>query len=137
MLYSENLLREILTPPKTIAIIGAKDKQGQPVDMVGRYLLAAGFHVLPVHPMRKNVWGLQTYTKLAEIEEPIDIIDVFRASDFCPDHAREVLALPVQPQCFWMQSGIYSVEARHMFEGTDVYVVEDRCIMVEHRRLLA
>ncbi|WP_027184936.1 CoA-binding protein [Desulfovibrio inopinatus] len=137
MLYSEMTVRDILTLPKTVAIIGAKDKAGQPVDMVGRYLISAGFRVLPVHPVRKGVWGLTTYTHLAEIKEPIDIVNVFRAAAYCPDHAREVLDLPTLPQCFWMQSGIRSADAEGVFAGTKVHVIEDRCIMVEHRRLLA
>lgn len=63
---SDERLRAALAEAKTIAIVGAKDKQGQAVDDVGRYLIAAGYRVIPVHPVRKNVWGLNTYASLAE-----------------------------------------------------------------------
>ena len=66
----------------------------------------------------------------------MDIVDVFRAPQYCPEHAREVLALPWRPKIFWMQSGIASPEARKLLEATGVAVVEDACLMVEHARLL-
>ncbi|HDQ40440.1 MAG TPA: CoA-binding protein [Desulfonatronum sp.] len=124
-----------LTKVKTIAVLGAKDVTGRPVDRVGRYLIAAGFRVFPVHPVRRDVWGLPTFAALHHIPEPVDAVDVFRAARFCPDHARECLALDPLPLMFWMQSGIVSVEARRLLEPAGVFVVEDRCLMVEHQRL--
>jgi hypothetical protein len=119
-----------------VAIIGAKDKPGSPVDRVGRYLLQAGFTVYPVHPVRQNVWGLPTYVKLQDIPGRIDIVNLFRASEHCAGHARETLELPTPPTIFWMQSGIASPEARSILSGTPVMVLEDLCLMVEHHRLL-
>jgi predicted CoA-binding protein len=136
MLYSDTELAALLGKVKTIAVVGAKDKPGQPVDRVGRYLLAAGFRVIPVHPKRAEVWGLKAYPTLNDIQDPIDLVDLFRAADACPAHAEEVLRLPTLPLCFWMQSGIISPEARKILLGHPLMVVEDRCLMVDHRNLM-
>lgn len=122
-----------LAQVKTIAVLGAKDVPGRPVDRVGRYLIAAGYRIFPVHPVRREVWGLPTYARLDLIPEPVDLVDVFRAAQYCPDHARECLKLAPLPVVFWMQSGIASAEARAILEPAGVYVVEDHCLMVEHR----
>lgn len=134
MLFDDSL-RAHLAATRTIAVIGAKDKPGQPVDAVGRYLIEAGYEVLPVHPVRKCVWGLETYPSLADITVAIDLVDVFRAPEHCPGHAAEVLALPHKPRLFWMQLGIRSPEAGRLLAGQGIAVVEDLCLMVEHRRL--
>jgi len=136
MLHSDKELAALLRQVKTIAIVGAKDKPGQPVDSVGRHLMAAGYTIIPVHPKRPTVWGLAAYPSLAEVPAPIDIVDLFRAAEACPDHAREALALSPRPRCFWMQSGIVSAEARSILQGSGITLVEDACLMVEHERLL-
>lgn len=136
MLHSDTELAALLGQVKTIAIVGAKDKPGQPVDRVGRYLMDAGFTVIPVHPKRTSVWGLAAYPTLADVPHPVDLVDLFRAPEYCPDHARETLALAERPRGFWMQSGIISAEARSLLRGTGMVVVEDRCLMVDHARLL-
>lgn len=134
MLYSEKELAALLTQVKTIAIVGAKDKPGQPVDRVGRYLMDAGFTIYPVHPKRASVWGLPAYPTLAEVPAPIDLVDLFRVAEACPAHAGEVLKLSQRPRCFWMQSGIVSAEARDLLKDSGIFVVEDRCLMVDHAR---
>jgi len=137
MLYSDTELAALLRQVKTIAVVGAKDKPGQPVDRVGRYLIQAGYTIIPVHPKRPTVWGLAAYPTLADVPVPIDLVDLFRAAEACPAHAEEVLRLPQRPRCFWMQSGIMSPEAVHILSGSGVFVVQDRCLMVDHARLLA
>lgn len=132
-----NTIKKILEESRTIAVIGAKDKPSQPVDMVGRYLIEAGYNVIPVHPKRQNVWGLTTYPSITDVEEPVDIVDLFRASQHCPDHAREVLTLKHPPRLFWMQSGISSPEAEAILADTPTQVVSNDCLMVIHRRLLS
>ncbi|OIO01295.1 MAG: CoA-binding protein [Desulfovibrionaceae bacterium CG1_02_65_16] len=136
MLHSDTELAALLRQVKTIAILGAKDKPGQPVDRVGRHLIEAGYTVIPVHPKRATVWGLAAYPTLADAPGPIDLVDVFRAADACPAHAREALSLAPRPRCFWMQSGITSLEAQTILQGSGVAVIEDLCLMVEHARLL-
>lgn len=137
MLYSDTELAALLREVKTIAIVGAKDKPGQPVDMVGRYLMDAGYRIIPVHPKRSTVWGLQAYPTINDIPGPVDLVDLFRAAEHCPAHAEEFLRLSPLPRCFWMQSGIFSPEARRLLAGCGALVVEDRCLKVDHSRLLA
>ena len=102
---------------------------------MGRYLIKAGYDVIPVHPVRKNVWGLTTYASLADIPRPVDLVDVFRAPQYCPDHAREALAMSPRPKVFWMQLGIRSEEAVALLAEQGVIVVEDACLMVDHARV--
>lgn len=135
-MLDDRLMRAVLGESRSIAIIGAKDKPGQAVDRVGRYLLEQGYRVVPVHPVRKTVWGLPAFATIAELPEPVDIINLFRAPEYCPGHAQEVLALGWKPKVFWMQLGIRSPEARQALAETGITVVEDSCIMVEHARSL-
>lgn len=128
-------VRSLLQNVRTIAIVGAKDAPGQPVDTVGRYLIKHGFTVIPIHPVRKNVWGLPTYKTICDLPEPVDMVNLFRAAECCPGHASEVLALDWNPLAFWMQLGISSPEARKLLEKEGVTVIEDRCLKVEHHRL--
>ena len=132
---SDEHLRALLANARTIAIVGAKDKPGQPVDGVGRYLIQAGYTVIPVHPVRREVWGIPAVASLAEIHCPVDIIDVFRAPEFCPAHAVEAASMQPLPALFWMQLGIANAEARRNAEAAGMEVIEDACLMVEHRRL--
>ena len=134
LLPTDATLRTLFATARTIAIVGAKDVPGQPVDRVGRYLMEAGYTVIPVHPKRKTVWGLPAVPRI-DLVEQADIVNVFRAPQYCPDHAREVLNMAKRPQCFWMQEGITSPEARTLLEGAGMLVLEDRCIYVEHARL--
>ena len=128
-------IRAILESAKTIAIIGAKDSPGQPVDRVGRYLIAAGYTILPVHPKRKTVWGIPAYPALTDIPGPVDIVDVFRAPGYCEGHAAEALECSPPPRLFWMQLGITSGNAVSLLAEKGVPVVEDACLMVEHAEM--
>ncbi len=128
----------LLKNAKSIAIIGAKDKDGQPVDRVGRYLLGVGYTVYPVHPVRENVWGLPTYKSVLDIPHEVNIINLFRASSFCPQHAEELLVRlnrGQKTQCFWMQEGIFSIEAGNILAGREVSIVENLCIKIVHQQL--
>ena len=133
----DNTIRALLSSARTIAIVGAKDKQGQAVDTVGRYLIQAGYTVWPIHPARRSAWGLPVFPSLAELPGKADIISLFRAASACPEHAQEVLALPWKPSAFWMQTGIRSPEAGLTLAARGIRVIEDVCIMVEHSRLFA
>jgi predicted CoA-binding protein len=133
LIVDEKKLAALLDEVKVIAVIGAVDKPGRPVDRVCRYMIDAGYKIIPVHPKRENVWGLETYKSVKDIPFPVDMVNLFRASQFCADHAREVLELETMPKCFWMQEGIFSPEARELLSGKGIIVIEDRCIMVDHK----
>lgn len=137
MLPDTEMLRAMLRDVRSIAVVGAKDAPGEAVDRVGRYLINAGYRIFPVHPVRQNVWGLPTYKSIGDLPEPVDMIDLFRAAEYCPGHAREVLALKEKPRVFWMQLGIRSPEAASLLEKEGIAVVQDACLMVEHRRVFA
>lgn len=126
----------ILDTPKTIAVVGAKDKPGQAVDTVGRYLIAAGYTVIPVHPVHETVWGLKAYPTLADIPVPVDIVDVFRAPEYCAAHAREAAAMRPLPKTFWMQLGIKNEEAARIAAEAGMEAVQDLCIKIEHHRMV-
>ncbi len=128
-------LAAFLGAARTIAVLGASDKPGRPVDRVGRYLIRAGYQVIPVHPVRKSVWDIPAWPCLAAVPHPVDIVNLFRAAEYCAGHARETLALPCPPLLFWMQSGIVSEEAMNLMRGRGIAAVQDACIMVEHARL--
>ncbi|WP_084515882.1 CoA-binding protein [Desulfovibrio cuneatus] len=117
---------------RTIAIVGAKDKPHSDVDRVGRYLIAAGFTVIPVHPARKEVWGLPAYPTLLEVQEQVDMVNLFRAPQYCLDHAQEVLRMSNRPKVFWMQLGISNSAVPPLLTPHSIVVVENRCSMVVH-----
>jgi len=134
MLYNDKELAALLSEVKTIAVVGAVDKPGRPVHDVGMAMIGMGFDIIPVHPKRSDVWGLPTYPTVNDIPVPVDVVDLFRNAQFCPEHAREVLKMDPLPKCFWMQSGIISPEAREILAGSGITVIEDRCLKVEFQR---
>lgn len=134
MLYNDKELAGLLSEVKTIGVIGAVDKPGRPVNGVGREMMDMGFDIIPVHPARKNVWGLTTYKTVNEIPFPVDVVNLFRNARFCPGHAKEVLKMDPLPKMFWMQSGIISPEAREILKDSGIMVIEDRCLKIELQR---
>ena len=128
--------REILAGTKTIALVGASPKVERPSHGVMRYLLDAGYRVIPVRPRDcDEVLGVPCVASLAEIEEPIDLVDVFRRSEHAPEVAREAVA--ARAKAVWLQSGIRSPEARRIAEDAGLDYVEDECTKVVHRTWLA
>jgi predicted CoA-binding protein len=126
---------EILRETRTIALLGASPKPDRPAHDVMRYLLAQGYRVIPVRPLDcDEVLGIPCVATLAEIEEPIDLVDVFRRAEAAPDHAQEAVAAGAK--AFWLQLGLRSSEARAICEEAGLDYVEDRCTAVEHRRLV-
>lgn len=128
---------DLLRSSRRIAVIGASPRPARPSNDILRYLLGAGYQVVPVHPNWREVEGLTCYPTLAEAVAatgPVDIVDVFRRAEACPEHAREAVAAGAR--CLWLQLGIVSVEAARIAAEGGVQVVMDRCIKVDHRRLL-
>jgi uncharacterized protein len=98
-----------------------------------RYLLARGYRVIPVRPLVKEVLGVPCVASLAEIEEPIDLVVVFRRAEFCPAVAEQAVAAGAKS--LWLQLGIVSAEARAIAEGAGLDYVEDECTAIVHRAL--
>src|SRR5215207_8872451 len=127
---------QILKEAKVIALVGASSDPARPSHGVMRYLLDAGYRVIPVRPHDcDEVLGVPCVSSLAEIDEPIDLVDVFRRPEFCPDVAREAVA--VGAGALWLQLGIRSAEARRIAEDAGLDYVENACTFVVHRREVA
>ena len=125
---------EIMREAKTIAIVGASPRPGRPSHNVMRYLLGAGYRCIPVRPADcDEVHGIPCVRSLAEIDEPIDLVDVFRRPEFCADVARE--AVEVGAGALWLQLGIRSADARATAEEAGIDYVEDACTLVVHRQM--
>jgi predicted CoA-binding protein len=125
---------EILRDARTIALLGASPNPNRPAHGVMRYLLEQGYRVIPVRPLDVDeVLGIPCVGSLTEIDEPIDLVDVFRRAEAAPDHAREAVA--VGAKAFWLQLDLHSDEARAICEDAGIDYVEDHCTAIEHRRL--
>jgi predicted CoA-binding protein len=123
---------EILREARTIALVGASPKPHRPSHGVMRYLLAQGYRVIPVRPVGcDEVLGVPCARSLAEIEEPIDLVDVFRRPEHTPAHARE--AVEAGAGALWLQLGIVSADARRIATEAGLDYVEDACTAVVHR----
>jgi predicted CoA-binding protein len=126
-------IRELLLKCHTVAVLGLSPKPERDSHMVATYLKSNGYAILPVRPGQKELLGQRAYASLDEIEEPVDIVNVFRRSEVVPQHAREAIRL--QPKIFWMQLGIISQEAADILTDAGIDVIMDKCIKVEHARL--
>jgi predicted CoA-binding protein len=124
---------EILRDARSIAVVGASPEPGRPSYGVVAYLLRAGYRVVPVNPLADEVLGLRCLGSLAELEEPVDLVDVFRRPEHCGEVAREAVAAGAG--ALWLQLGIASPEARRVAEQAGMDYVEDACTAVVHRRL--
>ena len=125
---------DILHESKTIALVGASPNPAKPSHGVMRYLLAQGYRVIPVRPPDcEEVLGVPCVQTLAEIDETIDLVDVFRRPEHTPQHARE--AVEVGAKALWLQLGIRSEEARRIATEAGLDYVEDLCTAVVHGRM--
>ena len=130
-------IAELLRTSRRIAVIGASSKPHRASNGVLRFLVRAGYDVVPVHPNEKVVEGLECYRTLGEAVAAtglVDIVDVFRRAEFCPEHAREAVA--VGARCLWLQLGIVSAEAARIARAGGLAVVMDRCTQIERGRLV-
>jgi predicted CoA-binding protein len=126
---------QILAESKTIALVGASPNPDRPAHGVMRYLLAQGYRVIPVRPLDcDEVLGIRCVSSLREIDEPIDLVDVFRRLDACPGVARE--AADVGAKALLLQLKLVSPEARAIAEESGMDYVEDECTAIVHRRCL-
>jgi hypothetical protein len=135
--YPDSYIRGILNTVKTIAMVGFSPKENRPSYFAFKYLLERGYRVIPVNPGHagKEVLGQKIYAKLADIPEPIDMVDIFRGSDYALPIVQEALTLTPKPQVIWMQLTVRSDEAAKLAEDAGVKVVMNRCPKIEYGRL--
>jgi uncharacterized protein len=135
-MQSDAELRDLLRRVRSIAVLGIKDGEGDDAFQVPHYMQAHGYRILPINPKLKSVLGERALASLAEIRGGVDLVNVFRAPQHVPAHADEILALSPRPLAVWLQLGIAHAQAAARLEAAGIAVVQDRCLMVEHRRLL-
>jgi predicted CoA-binding protein len=133
---SDEELRDLLARTRTIAVVGIKAGDEDDAYRVPAYLQRAGYRIVPVSPKLDRVLGEPVVASLREVREPVDLVDLFRAPQHVPAHVDEILAMSPRPRAVWMQLGIRHDESARRLEAAGIAVVQDRCIMVDHRRLL-
>ena len=135
--YSDAYIRGILNTVKTIAMVGASEKQNRPSYFAFKYLLERGYKMIPVNPGHagEQMLGQRIYARLADIPEPVDMVDIFRASQYALPVVREALDLNPRPKVIWMQLGIRNDEAAALAEANGLKVVMNRCPKIEYGRL--
>lgn len=142
MNWQENIINDdkgiqaLLAETRSIAVLGIKTEaqSGQPALYVPRYLVSAGFQVIPVpvyYPSVTEILGIKVYRKLADIPDEVDMVNVFRRSEDVPAHLEDLLSK--KPRSVWMQSGISNSAVAEELAQAGIKVVQDRCLMVEHR----
>lgn len=128
---------ELLRGIRSIAVVGIKSGDADEAFRVPRYMQEHGYRIVPVTPKLETVLGEPAYACLAELSHGVDLVNLFRAPGHIPGHVEEILALPQRPRGVWMQLGIAHPESAARLRDAGMAVVEDRCIMVEHARLVA
>jgi hypothetical protein len=130
----ERTLEQILKESKTIAVVGLSANPGRDSHQVASYLKRNGYIIYPVNPNYEQVLGSRCYTNLSDIPDAIDIVDIFRRPEYIPPIAGE--AVKIGAKVIWMQLGIRNEEAAETARRAGLQVIMDRCIKIEHQRLL-
>jgi predicted CoA-binding protein len=135
--YSDDYIRGILNSVKTIAMVGASEKENRPSYFAFKYLLERGYRMIPVNPGHagEDMLGQRIYGRLADVPEPIDMVDIFRSSQHALPIVQEALALNPRPHVIWMQLGVRNDEAAALAEANGLKVVINRCPKIEYGRL--
>ena len=123
---------ELLRRTKTIAVVGLSDSPLRPSYGVSAYMQSHGYKIIPVNPSIKGSLGEKAVASLAEVEEKIDMVDVFRRSEYVPDLVDEAIRLKVP--AIWLQEDVIHEEAAEKARKAGIFVVMDKCILKEHRR---
>ena len=138
LVYDSERIRELLVDTKTIAVLGIKTEvqAGQPAFYVPKYMQSAGFKIIPVpvyFPDATQILGEKVYRRLADIPVEVDMVNVFRRPQDIPPHLEDILAK--KPKSVWLQLGISHDAVAEELAKAGIKVVQDRCLMVDHRLL--
>jgi predicted CoA-binding protein len=135
--YPDSYIRGILNTVKTIAMVGISPKDNRPSYFAFKYLIERGYNMIPVNPGQagKEIVGRKVFARLADIPEPVDMIDIFRASQHVVPIVEEALTLKPRPQVIWMQLTVRNDEAARLAESAGMKVVMNRCPKIEYGRL--
>lgn len=126
----------MLTPPKTIAVVGLSDKPERPSYQVAKYLQEQGFKIIPVNPTIEEVLGEKSYSNIKDIpdKEEIDVVDIFRKSEAVPTIIKEIIGLNIKPM-IWMQEGVISPEGQSLAQQNGMSVIMNFCMKKEHHKV--
>jgi uncharacterized protein len=124
---------ELLKTSRTIAVVGLSSKRMRPSYGVAEYMQRAGYRIIPINPQESEVLGEKAFARIEDVPEPIDIVDVFRRSEFVPDIVDS--AIRAGAKAVWMQEGVVHEAAAEKARQAGLAVVMDRCILKEHSRL--
>ena len=131
---SDNQIKSLLTESTTIAVVGMSPKSQRPSNSVASYLIAQGYRVIPVNPGHTEILGLTCYPELSAIPEQVEIVDIFRKSSEVVPIVYQ--AVDIGARAVWMQQGIINGEAAERAVTAGLLAVMDRCIKIEHSRLI-
>ncbi len=126
-------IRELLTTAHVIAVVGLSSLKHRPSFGVSEYLQRAGYRIIPINPNESSILGEKAYASLEDVPEKIDIVDIFRRSEFVPEIVEQ--AIRAGAGAVWMQEGVIHEEAAARAQAAGLTVVMDRCILKEHQRL--
>jgi predicted CoA-binding protein len=129
----DQIIHEILTRHRTIAVVGCSPKPHRDSNSIARLLISRGHTVIPVNPGHREILDLKCYGSLREIAEPVEMVDVFRRSEYVPEIAQQ--AVEIGAKILWTQLGVWSEEAAQIAQQAGITVVMDRCPAIEYRRL--
>lgn len=134
---NDALIPEMLNNSKSIAVIGLKNGMYEVSYRVTDYMHKQGYNIFPVNPSYagEELFGNMIYNNVTEIPEAVDLVNIFRRSDFLVGHAEEILLMNPLPKFVWFQLGIYNDQAAKMLGEKGIKVIQNRCIMVEHTNL--
>ena len=123
-------IHDLLTRVKTIAVVGLSSRRSRPSYGVSEYMQSHGYRIIPVNPAETEVLGEKCYARLEDIPEPVDIVDIFRRSEFVPDIVES--AIRIGARAVWMQEGVSHAEAAERARRAGLFVVMNCCILKEH-----
>ena len=131
---SEEKVKRILQDNKKIAVVGCSRDPEKPSHTVPRYMKEEGYKIIPVNPFADQILEEKVHKSLSEINEPIDIVNIFRPSEQCLEVVKE--AVNLKPKVIWMQLGIKNEDAAKLAEENGIEVIMDKCFYIEHQNLI-
>lgn len=134
--HSDEQLKNIYKSYNRIAVVGMSKNEEKAAGYVPRYLMAQGYAVTPVNPTADQIMGYKSFQKVSQIQDPVDIVDIFRPSDDVLEVVKDAVTKP-GIKLIWMQEGIYNEEAEKLAKSHSIDVIYNRCMMAEHKRLFA
>ncbi len=130
--HTDDDIRKIFSL-KNVAVVGMSKNEGKAAHYVPKYLSQQGYNIMPINPTADQILERKSYHSIEEVDQPIDIVDVFRPSDQVLPVVQQ--AIKKKPKVIWLQEGIHNAEAEELAQKAGIQVVFNRCMLAEHQRL--